>query len=118
MRTLRLLPLLLPLAACQTTPPVASSQYACPDGRLLRAGLSADQRHLVLLVDGRRLTLQRRSDGQGYGNGHYLARMDDLFLHLGIAGTLLPLHCRLLPGPDALAPPAGPAVPDRPLATP
>jgi hypothetical protein len=92
---------------------VATSQYACPDGRLPRAGLTPDRRHLVLLVDGRRLTLQRRPGSEDYGNSHYLARMDDLFLHLGIAGTLLPQHCRLLPGPESAPAPlgSGPATP-------
>lgn len=102
MRALRLPGLLLLLAACQATPPVASSEYACPDGRRVRAGLTPDHRVLVLLADGRRHTLHRRADG--YGNGRYQARLDDLFLHLGIAGTLLPLQCRLLPGPDVTAP--------------
>lgn len=98
MRALRLLWLLPPLAACQATPPVAASPYACPDGRVVQAGLAPDRRLLVLVIDGERHTLGRRPEGEGYGNGRYQARMDDLFLHLGIAGSLLPQHCRLLPG--------------------
>lgn len=108
MRALRLPGLLPLLAACQATPPVAASPYACPDGRLLQAGLTPDRRLLVLVADGGRHTLRRRPDGEGYGNARYHARMDDLFLHLGIAGTLLPLHCRLLPGAER-----APATPGR-----
>lgn len=100
MPILRLLLLALPLAACQATPTVNASQYACPDGRVVRAGLSDDQRLLVLVVDGRRHTLGRLAGG-GYGNGDWSARPDDLFLHLGRAGSLLPQHCRLLPGAQA-----------------
>jgi hypothetical protein len=99
MHALRLLGPLLLLAACQATPPVASSEYVCPDGRRVRAGLTPDHRLLVLLADGGRHTLRRHGDGATYGNGRYLVQMDDLFLRLGIAGTLLPQQCRLLPGP-------------------
>ncbi|MES2919285.1 MAG: hypothetical protein V4729_11800 [Pseudomonadota bacterium] len=100
MQTLRLLALVLPLAACQASPTVNASQYACPDGRVVRAGVSGDRRLLVLVVDGRRHTLGRLAGSDGYGNGDWTARPDDLFLHLGRAGTLLPQHCRLLPGPQ------------------
>lgn len=101
MRILRLIWLpVLPacLAACQSVPPVEASRYACPDGRVVQAGISADGRLLVLVVDGRRQVLGRRDDGS-YGNGRYTARPDDLFLHLGIAGALLPQHCRLATAP-------------------
>lgn len=101
MLKLRLFPLLVLLAGCQglAPPPVDASQYACPDGRLMQAGLTPDHRLLVLVIDGRRHTLGRLADGDSYGDGRYTARPDDLFLHLGIAGTLLPLHCRLLTAP-------------------
>lgn len=99
MPRMRLFALLLLLAGCQglRPPAVEASAYACPDGRLVRAGLAPEQDLLVLVIDGRRHTLGRVS-AAGYGNGQYTARLDDLFLHLGIAGTLLPQHCRLLPG--------------------
>lgn len=96
MQTLRLLALVVPLAACQATPTVNASQYGCPDGRVVRAGVSDDRRLLVLVVDGRRHTLARLASGRSYGNGDWTARPDDLFLHLGRAGTLLPQHCPLL----------------------
>lgn len=85
------------LAGCQglRPPPVEASPYACPDGRQVQAGLTPDRRRLVLVIDGGRHTLGRLTDGSGYGNGYYSARLDDLFLHLGTAGTLLPQHCRL-----------------------
>lgn len=87
--------LLLLLAGCAAVPPVDASRYACPDGRVVQAGTTPDQRLLVLVVEGRRQVLGRQDDGS-YGNGRYTARPDDLFLHLGTAGTLLPQHCRLL----------------------
>lgn len=95
------------LAGCQLAPeaPVNSSQYACPDGRIVRAGLSADQRHLRLTLQGRSHTLHRQEALDGYSNGYYTVRLDDLFLHLSRPGTLLPQHCRLLIGAEADAPP-------------
>lgn len=107
MRILRLFPGLVLLASglvlpagCQglRPPPVEASQYACPDGRQVQAGLTPDRRLLVLVIDGHRHTLGRQDSGSDYSDGYYSARPDDLFLHLGIAGTLLPQHCRLLPG--------------------
>lgn len=93
---MRLIALAALLAGCASAPvPVNSSPYACPDGRQARAGLSADRRHLRLLLDGRAHTLERRDDGS-YGNGYYSVRLDDLFLHLARPGALLPQHCRLL----------------------
>ncbi|MCC2637231.1 MAG: hypothetical protein K0Q68_950 [Moraxellaceae bacterium] len=107
LRRLRLLwlgPGLL-LGACQlpAPAPVNSSQYACPDGRVVRAGLSADQRHLRLTVQGRSHTLSRRAALDDYSNGYYTVRLDDLFLHLSQPGVLLPQHCRLLVGGEAAA---------------
>lgn len=103
MRHLRLFAGLVLLAGCQAPgqAPVDASAYACPDGRLLRAGLGADQRRLYLSIDGRRHVLGRQDDGS-YGNGYYRVRLDDLFLRLSLPGTLLPLHCHLaVPGDGA-----------------
>lgn len=105
MRILRLLVPALALAACQATPTVNASHYACPDGRVVQAGLSADRRLLVLVVDGRRHTLGRLAGSEGYGGGAWSARLDDLFLHLGQAGRLLPQHCRLLSRAETPDPP-------------
>lgn len=112
MRIVRLFPVAVLLAAaglagCQwVARPVAAnaSPYVCPDGRQVRAGLTADGSVLLLSLDGRTHTLRRRGPGEGYGNGYYTARPDDLFLHLAIPGTLLPQRCRLLAGPSAAAP--------------
>ncbi|MDF2447384.1 MAG: hypothetical protein K0S46_2620 [Moraxellaceae bacterium] len=81
---------------------VDASQYVCPDGQVLRAGVTGDQRLLRLTVAGRTYTLRQQQDG--YSNGHFTARRDDLFLRLHRAGDLLPRHCRLVidashPGP-------------------
>lgn len=102
LRRLRLLSLGLGLAGCQLAPgaPVNSSQYACPNGLVAWAGLSADRRHLRLTLQGRSHTLGRREALAGYSNGYYTVRLDDLFLHLSLPGTLLPQHCRLLVGSE------------------
>lgn len=99
MRPFLFLPLCLLLAGCHLfmRPTVANvSSYACPDGREVRAGISTDGRHLVLTVDGKTRTLDRNNGSNTYSNGYYSARADDLFLHLSLPGTLLPLNCQLL----------------------
>lgn len=105
MREVRLLPALVllggALAGCHwASRPVApnASPYACPDGRQVQAGLTADGAALLLSIGGRTHTLRRRGPGEGYGNGYYTARPDDLFLHLALPGALLPQRCRLLAG--------------------
>lgn len=90
------LALLLALAACRSQPVVNASQYICPGGQTVWAGLTADKRLMRLRLAGRTHTLLRQADGNSYGGGHYTARADDLFLHLNIPGTLLPQHCRLV----------------------
>lgn len=104
----RLTPLLLLLGACQALPPMLDpSQYICPDGRTVWAGRSEDGRLLRLTLDGRSHTLRRQGDGDSYSNGHYSARLDDLFLRLGIPGTLLPQQCRLMVPGEQNMPAAG-----------
>lgn len=96
MPRLRLFSVLLLLAGCRglPAPPPEASQYACPDGRVVLAGLTPDQRLLRLTVAGHAHTLGRRDDGS-YSNGYYDIRRDDLFLRLSWPGLLLPLHCHL-----------------------
>lgn len=99
------------LPACQLQPPVpvSISQYVCPNGLIVQAGLTEDQRHLLLTVNGRRHTLSRAADAASYSNGYYTARPDDLFLHLTIPGVLLPQHCHLQAPEEEKAAPAGAA---------
>lgn len=96
-RVLLVLLAALVLGGCHLAPsaPVEASPYVCPNGLRVRAGLTEDHRQLRLTVDGRTHTLVRSPRGESYSNGYYTARLDDLFLHLGIPGTLLPQHCRL-----------------------
>ncbi|HET8729552.1 MAG TPA: hypothetical protein VFM34_00365 [Moraxellaceae bacterium] len=99
MRLLALMPLCLLLPGCHLlAPPTVEnlSTYVCPDGREVTAGISADRRHMRLTLDGQTRTLDRDNGSNSYSNGYYNARTDDLFLHLSLPGTLLPLHCQLL----------------------
>lgn len=85
------------LAGCHSQPAAVTngSQYTCPDGMRVWAGLNEDQRVMRLTLRGRTYTLHRSDGGNSYSNAKLTARRDDLFLHLNIAGTLLPQHCRL-----------------------
>lgn len=85
------------LAGCSSQPAAVTngSQYVCPNGLRVWAGLNADQSVMRITLKGRAYSLTRSDDGSTYSNAKYTVRRDDLFLHLNIAGTLLPQHCRL-----------------------
>lgn len=77
------------------TAATVADQYLCPNGSIAQVSYNEDQSSMRLRIKGRLHTLQRNDKNTGYGGGKYTATMDDGMLHLVIAGSLLPQHCRL-----------------------